>query len=138
MVHGNCILVRWICIHSFTLFVVELKFLIIVFVRNHRAHTIDILFVGCVLLQSLKGVMLMHIYVINIDHVGRVILEALMPSQEWIINVTLGDSSIKYLIESDHSLGNSESGVLFLTFMVPTALPGSSEASVNSISMHAP
>lgn len=138
MVHKNCILVRWICIQSFTLFVIEIKFLIVIFVRKDRSDTIDILFVWCILLQSLEVVMLMQDVIINIDQMGRVIGKAFMPSQECIINLNIRQSSIKYLIESDSSIRNSERAVLFLTFMEPAASPGSSEASVNSISMHTP
>ena len=94
MINKDLVWVWWITIDGFSLNIVELELLVIVYSWNDWTTSNHMFVKRGVLLESFESVCFVHHVVINVRVEIGVVLETLMPSQPWVIEmvVHLGSS----------------------------------------------
>ena len=80
----------------------------------------------------------MHGVVVHVSKETGVILEALVPSQEGVIELKINDHSVPDLVSVEIAVWNHEVEVLHICLVIATARPGWTHILVRPVSMGAP
>jgi len=94
VIHSDVIWVWWIRENGLSLNIVELEYFIIILSWQYGGNTHNIFLEWLELLESFKVISLDHSVIIHIVEETGIVLKTLMPSQEWIIKMSVHDSSI--------------------------------------------
>ena len=94
VIDGDGIWVWWVRENRLSLNIVELKDLITILSWQYWGHTNGVLLIWLVFLQSLEFICFGHSVVIHIIEETWIVLEALMPPQEWVVKVLVHEGAV--------------------------------------------
>ena len=129
---------RRVGVNRFSLDVVELKLLVCVFTRNNWRDTHNMLLIRLIFLETLILVSLVHGVIVHVTQERRVVLEALMPSQEGVVNDLISDCTCEHSEAGSGQVGDQEVSVLLHVVVKAGRVVCSSHALVDTVLMSSP